>query len=149
MKQPNFTKQKTPPHPDESVDTLLTCGTPGTTKKRQFMLVTLQLYYEFKERFSRLGDLLTYWKALRWRFLKSLWKSYKNHIWKSCEDRKGLRCFILTLKEQQMEVLRKVPIVKNTDQLNDRAHVRDARRWSPWNKVVLETFVLWVKKLCA
>lgn len=35
------------------------------------------------------------------------------------------------LKEQQTEVLRKVPIVKNTDQLNDSVHVGDAGRWRP------------------
>lgn len=30
---------------------------------------------------------------------------------------------MLTLKEQQMEALRKVCLVKSTEQLNDRAHV--------------------------
>lgn len=52
---------------------------------------------------------------------------------------------MLTLKEEQMEVLREVPVVKSIDLLNDKAHVR---RWSLCNKVLLETFVLQLKKFC-
>jgi len=57
MKQLIFTKQKTPPHPDESMDSLLTRGIPDR-KEIQIMLITLQLYYEFKDMFSRLSDIL-------------------------------------------------------------------------------------------
>lgn len=116
---------------------------PKCCKAMQFMLVTQQIHYEFKERFSRLGDVLL--TVLRWTFLKLFWKTYKKHVQKSYEKRKGLRWFILTLKEEQMEVLRGFPIVKSIDLLNDRAHLR---RLSLCKKVLLGTFVLQEKKLC-